>query len=170
VDAFQQLAIKDRSYRLIIAGEPKRGTEEYLSDIQKSIANGAGREQVMQRVEFIPDSETELYFKAADVSALPYTMVFQSGVLFLSYSFGLPAIASDVGSFADDITSGENGFVCNARDAKDLANVIEKYFSSDLFKELPTRRHQIRDRANLSHSWDVVGTLTRNVYARLLGT
>jgi len=48
--------------------------------------------------------------------------------------------------------------------------VIEKYFSSDLFKELPTRRHQIRDRANLSHSWDVVGTLTRNVYARLLGT
>jgi len=170
VDAFQQLAIKDRSYRLIIAGEPKRGTEEYLSDIQKSIANGAGREQVMQRVEFIPDSETELYFKAADVSALPYTMVFQSGVLFLSYSFGLPAIASDVGSFADDITSGENGFVCKARDAKDLANVIEKYFSSDLFKELPTRRHQIRDRANLSHSWDVVGTLTRNVYARLLGT
>src|SRR5205823_1718334 len=37
VDAFQRLAAKDKNYRLIIAGEPKRGTERYLSDIQMAI-------------------------------------------------------------------------------------------------------------------------------------
>ena len=51
---------------------------------------------MIQRIEYIPDEETEVYFKAADVLILPYVHVFQSGVLFLGYSFGLPAIAADV--------------------------------------------------------------------------
>ena len=56
------------------------------------------RDRVIERIEYVPDEETELYFKAADVLVLPYTRVFQSGVIFLGYSFGLPAIAADVGN------------------------------------------------------------------------
>ena len=37
---------------------------------------------------------------------LPYTHIFQSGVLFLGYSFGLPVIASDVGSLREDVIEG----------------------------------------------------------------
>ena len=48
----------------------------------------------LRELNTFPDEETELYFKAADVLILPYTHVFQSGVLFLGYSFGLPAIAA----------------------------------------------------------------------------
>ena len=58
------------------------------------------------RIESVPDAETELYFKAADVLALPYTHVFQSGVLFLGYNFGLPVIASDVASLREDVVEG----------------------------------------------------------------
>jgi glycosyltransferase involved in cell wall biosynthesis len=111
-----------------------------------------------------------LYFKAADVCVLPYTVVFQSGVLFLSYSFGLPVIATEVGSFEDDIVEGRNGFVCRACDAEHLAKTIEKYFDSDLFKNLDRRRGAIRKYANSRNSWNTVGTLTRDVYARLVGS
>jgi glycosyltransferase involved in cell wall biosynthesis len=108
-----------------------------------------------------------MYFKAADVLVLPYTHVFQSGVMFLGYSFGLPVIATDVGSLRDDIIEGRTGFLCGPSDPVDLANKIESYFESDLFKNLAGRRQEIQDYAKERHSWDVVGEKTRDVYAAL---
>lgn len=166
VDAFHQLP--PGNYRLIIAGEPKKGTEEYVAQIQRSIRQAGSADRILQKLEFIPDEETELYFKAADVSVLPYTLVFQSGVLFLSYSFGLPVIASDVGSFTDDITPGKNGLVFRPLDSADLARVLREYFDSDLYRQLDSRRAEIRAQAIRKHSWDVVGDMTRNVYEQLL--
>jgi glycosyltransferase involved in cell wall biosynthesis len=124
---------------------------------------------VIQRIEYIPDEETELYFKAADILVLPYTHIFQSGVLFLGYSFGLPVIATKVGSLAEDIIEGRTGFLCTPCDPVDLAKAIERYFESDLYKDLQARRQEIRDFANARHSWEIVGQMTRNVYAELLG-
>src|SRR6202043_640122 len=98
-----------------------------------------------QKIEFVPDGETELYFKAADVLVLPYTHIFQSGVLFLGYNFGLPVIASDVGSLKEDIVEGKSGFVCKPRDPADLVKRIEDYFSSELYQQLAMRRQDIRD-------------------------
>ena len=169
VKAFQQLSEQYPDYRLIIAGESKKGSLEYWDNIKKAIEDHPSRERIIQKIEFVPDAETELYFKAADLSALPYTLVFQSGVLFLSYSFGLPVLASDVGNFRDDIIAGETGLVCEPCNAADLAKSIEKYFASDLFKNLAARRQEIQDYAEGRHSWDVVGNLTRNVYTELLG-
>jgi glycosyltransferase involved in cell wall biosynthesis len=93
--------------------------------------------------------------------------IFQSGVLFLSYSFGLPVVATDVGSLKEDIIPGETGFVCRSRDVTDLADTIEQYFGSDLFKTLDRRRGEIRDHARQRHSWDAVSAQTRGVYGRL---
>jgi glycosyltransferase involved in cell wall biosynthesis len=169
VAAFQQVAAKSEGYRLIIAGDPLRESVQYLRDIQETIDKDPTRERVIQRIEFVPDSETELYFKAADVSVLPYTLVFQSGVLCLSYSFGLPVIATDVGSFGEDVIEGRTGFVCKPCDPADLARAIETYFESDLFKTLDSRRQEIRDYAKARFSWKVVCEETRNVYAELLG-
>lgn len=165
--AFRQLAPKHEGYRLIIAGEPKKGSEQYLRQVREMIDSDSSRKRIIQKIEFIPDSETELYFKAADVSVLPYTVVSQSGVLFLSYSFGLPVIATDVGSFRDDIVEGGTGLLCGRCDPADLARAIEVYFESELFKTLDTRRQKIKDYAKARNSWDVVGDMTLNVYAGL---
>jgi len=170
VAAFQQIATTQRGYRLIIAGERKKGSEEYLSKIQQTIGRDSSWEQVIQKIDFIPDDETELYFKAADVAVLPYTEIFQSGILFLAYSFGLPVIGTDVGSFREDIVEGRTGFVCKPCDSGDLAVAIQRYFDDDLFRELEDRRQEIRDYAHARHSWDTVGNLTRDVYLRLLAS
>lgn len=167
VAAFQKVAVAHPEYRLIIAGESKKGSEQYWLDIKNSIESHPTRNQVMQKIEFVPDGETELYFKAADVTVLSYTEVFQSGVLFLAYSFGLPVIASDVGSFRDDIIPGETGLVCKACDVDDLAKALEQYFQSELLRTLGRHRPRIRDFANARNSWGVVGEMTRTVYAEL---
>ncbi len=168
VAAFQLIAPKHPGYRLIIAGERKRACESYLRDIQKTIATDGSRDRVIQRIEFIPDSETEFYFKAADVLVLPYKDIFQSGVLFLGYSFGLPAISTDVGSLREDIIEEKTGFVCRPRDPVDLARTLEKYFDSGLFKNLDSRREEIRDLVMRTHSWDEIARMTREVYLRVL--
>lgn len=167
VAAFQRVAVADPYCRLFIVGRPKAGYENYWDQIQQSIDRDASRARVTQRIEFIPDEETELYFKAADVLVLPYTQVFQSGVLVLGYSFGLPVIAADVGSLSDDIIAGQTGFLFKPGDQVDLAHTIEKYFESDLFKGLSDRRHKIRDYAKRRYSWDVVGNETVRVYEEL---
>jgi glycosyltransferase involved in cell wall biosynthesis len=168
VDAFLRLAVSNAKYRLIIAGKPKEGSEKYLDQIQRTIGRGAVGRQVIQRIQCIPDKEIELYFKAADILALPYTHIFQSGVLFLAYSFGLPVVGTDVGSVREEIIEGRTGFLCRPCDPLDLARAVEKYFESDVFKTLDSRRDEIRDYANARHSWDTVGEMTRNVYAGLL--
>ena len=126
------------------------------------------RDRVIERIEHVPDEQTELYFKAADVLVLPYTHVFQSGVLFLGYSFGLPAIAADVGNLKDEIIQGETGFVFKSRDASDLARKIDNYFKSELFHNLETRRPQIKRYANERYSWSKVASVTAAVYSKLL--
>ena len=168
VAAFQRLAAEDPDYRLIIAGKPGGTCDRYINDIQRTIRSDASRTKITQRLEYIPEDETESYFKAADVLALPYTEIAQSGVLVLGYRFGLPAIATDVGSFREDIIEGGTGFLCRPGDAVDLARKIETYFQSPLFKGLATRRLEIRAYAAQRYSWEAVSRLTCAVYQELL--
>jgi len=167
VEGFLELAAKHPEYRLIIAGQPRKEAEGYLREIVQRIEADGNRTRVMLRLEFIPDDETEVYFKAADVLALPYTHVFQSGVLFLAYSFGLPVVASDVGSIREGVIEGKTGFLCKPRDTFSLARAMEGYFASDLFKGLGQHRQDICEWANARNSWAVVTDSTCKVYSGL---
>jgi D-inositol-3-phosphate glycosyltransferase len=166
VTTFIELLKKSPSYRLVIAGRPK-GHKNYWNDIQNMISFSGVGDRIIQRIEYVPDEETEVYFKAADVLVLPYTHIFQSGVLFLGYSFGLPAIVADVGSLREEIIEGKTGFVFKLQDSSDLLAIAEKYFASDLYQHLDARRPAIRDYANEQYSWDKVAAITMNVYSKL---
>jgi glycosyltransferase involved in cell wall biosynthesis len=167
VAAFAELSRRDSNYRLVIAGRPK-GSESYWNRLRETILRNGLRERVTERIEYVPDDQTELYFKAADVLVLPYTRVFQSGVLFLGYSFGLPAVAADIGTLKAEIIEGKTGFVFKPQDSSDLARVIGQYFESDLFRNLESRRAGINAYANDQYSWSKVAAVTTQVYSNLL--
>ncbi|HTV55296.1 MAG TPA: glycosyltransferase family 4 protein, partial [Terriglobia bacterium] len=97
VSAFHKITSRGGNYRLVIAGRPNR-CESYWAAVRETIRDEVKSGRVLLRAEHIPDNETEIYFKAADVLVLPYRDVYQSGILFLAQSFGLPVIASQVGS------------------------------------------------------------------------
>ncbi len=160
---------KDQSYGLLIAGNPK-GTADYWNEIRKTIVCSGIGDRVIEKIECVPDETTELYFKAADVLILPYAHTFQSqsGVLYLGYSFGLPSIAADVGDLKEDIIEGKSGFLFKQGDSSDLASKIDKYFRSELFRNLEARRAEIKAYANERYSWTKVAGIVTNVYSKLL--
>lgn len=168
ITAVASVMSRDPDYRLIIAGRPK-GCEDYWREIQQTIEQTGVRERIIEKIEFVPDEQTEWYFKAADVLVLPYTHVFQSGVLFLGYSFGLPVLAADVGSLREDIVEGRTGLVFRPMDAGDLAAKIQDYFSSPLFRDLENRRTDIQKFANDKYSWTQAAGVTSRIYGELCG-
>jgi glycosyltransferase involved in cell wall biosynthesis len=169
VAAFDELLKRDGSYRLLIVGKPK-GPKSYWNHVRRSIENSDIADRVIAKIEYVPDEETELYFKASDVLILPYAHVFQSGVLFLGYSFGLPAIAAGVGNLKEEIIEGDTGFVFKAKDSSALADKIDRYFNSDLFHSLESRRSKIKAYANDRYSWNNVAAITTKVYSELLNS
>ena len=167
IAAFSELLTKNRNYRLLVVGKPK-GPESYWNQIRRATESSGIGDRIIAKIEYVPDQETELYFKAADVLILPYAHVFQSGVLFLGYSFGLPAIAADVGNLKEEIVEGETGFIFKPRDSSDLAGKIHNYFNSELFYDLEAQRAQIKKYANERYSWKKVATIITAVYSDLL--
>jgi glycosyltransferase involved in cell wall biosynthesis len=166
VDAFARVADEEPDCHLIIAGRPK--PDSYWTRINAQLQTLGLNERVTRRIEYVRDEDTEIYFKAADVLALPYVNVFQSGVLFLAYNFGLPVIATDVATMREDIEEGVTGFVSEPENAEALAAAIRKYFGSPLYLDLPQRRATIQRLGQERHSWATVGRVTRLVYCSLL--
>jgi len=165
--ALVHLKEKNNNFRLIIAGRIK-GSEAYWENMQRIIEEHALNNCVISKIEFIHDEEIEVYFKSADVLILPYTRIFQSGVLFLSYNFGLPVIATDVGSLKECVVEGNTGFICQHEDPQDLANKIDLYFHSDLYKNLEINREKIIKHAYEKYSWEKIAEKTIEVYKRFL--
>ncbi len=167
VTAFAELARKDSSYRLIIAGRPK-GPPEYWAGIKKQIADSGLADKVQLHIEYIADGEIEVFLKAGDVLVQPYTLIFQSGVLILGLSFGIPVIAADVGSLKEDVIEGKTGYIFPPRDARALAATMERFFASDLYRNRERSRGEIRDYVKENNSWSKVAHATIGVYESLL--
>jgi glycosyltransferase involved in cell wall biosynthesis len=167
IRAMDRLREKDDSYRLVIAGQIK-GCQAYWEEVEGIVEKLHLSKYVMNKTEYIPDEEVEVFFKSSDVLLLPYKFIYQSGVLFLSYSFGLPVIATDVGSLREDIVEGSTGMICRAEDPDDLADKVRRYFDSDLYRNLDENMKHIISYGNEKHSWDEVGNTTYSVYGNLL--
>lgn len=168
IEACRELKKAGDPPRLIIAGKVKdKQWADYWVRIESMLKEHGLERSSIARIEYIPDEDIELYYKAADVLILPYRHIFQSGVLFLAYGFGLPVIVADVGSLKEEVIEGKTGFVCRREDPHDLARKIRLYFDSDLYKDLDINRRKIIEFANKKNSWRGIGETTRAIYGRL---
>jgi D-inositol-3-phosphate glycosyltransferase len=166
ISAFRELRAEDDRYRLIIAGRIEN-CESYWKAVLEQMQEDLGSGAILLRDGFVPDGDIEGYCKAADAMVLPYRHIYQSGVLFMAHSFGLPVLASDVGSFREEIIEGRTGFIFRAQDPEDLVRAVKEYFASDLYANLSERRPQIQSEITGRHSWNRIGQMTRSVYAGL---
>ena len=169
VTALPELTSRDPDFRLIIAGKVKKGSEHYWDRINRDLSQASVRDRVVLRIEHVPDEQVEVFFKAADVLVIPYVHIFQSGVPFLAYSFGLPVVATDVGSLREDIIEGQTGYVCPPCNPVALAGAISQYFESEMCRKRESRRMAVRKVAKERHSWTEVARISRRVYSEVLG-
>ena len=85
---------------LLLAGEPD---PEYLDLILENLPTSV---RVVSTFESVPDDEIGLWFSAADVEALPYEEILNSGSLYLAATFSVPVLMPDAAhltsQFADE--------------------------------------------------------------------
>jgi len=168
--ALKQVKRDCKNFKLFIAGKVQKGSESYWKNNMNIINRDDLQEVVKLYNFFIPDEELEVFFKAADVLVLPYRHIFQSGPLFTSYRFGLPVIATDVGSFREDIIEGKTGYICKPEDHEDLAKTIDQYFKSDLYLNLESNRKNIINYAHERYSWSNNARIIADTYRHLVST
>lgn len=169
VTAMESLSQEDEEFCALIAGKVKEGHEKYWKNIELRLRALVDRHQASLHIQHIPDEEVERYFMAANVLVLPYLRIFQSGLPFLSYNFGLPIIVTEVGGLPDTVTIGETGFVCEPRDSSALERSLRRFFKSVIYRDGIRSRERIMAFAKKRYSWDSAAKASRTVYAKVLG-
>jgi glycosyltransferase involved in cell wall biosynthesis len=125
--------------------------------------------EIRGRVRFVPrfvdDSEVPAYFRRADMVALPYREIDQSGVLYTALAFGKAIVLSSVGGFAEIAAEGAARAVPpNA--PVELAAAIQQLLDE------PQQRERLASAAATAaagrYSWDSIAQQTLTLYRALL--
>jgi glycosyltransferase involved in cell wall biosynthesis len=122
--------VAKENYLILIRGKAKSNYNVLLQNI---VTKKQLQTMVNSSFDFVPENEVQLYFKAADVIALPYLEDSQSPVMFTAYSFGRPVLASNIGSFADFIESGKTGEIFKVGNLNSLTQTIIKMRNNKSF-------------------------------------
>lgn len=108
--------------RLIVAGEFYSDPAPYLA-----LAEKLG-DRVILRTDYIPETDVNLYFSAADLVIQPYRTASQSGITGIAYNYLIPMIITDVGGLKESVTDGVEGFVTGVAE-EDIARAVDRYFA-----------------------------------------
>ncbi len=130
LDAFADNRLKKDGAKLIVAGEFYGDPEPYL----KQIRNLQIEDRVILCTDFIPDSEVNRYFSAADIVAQPYKTATQSGVTQIAFHFEKPMLVTNVGGLPEIVPDGKIGYVVEP-DAKQIADALHRFFTENKQEE-----------------------------------
>lgn len=123
IDAFGDMRMHDKDIRLLVAGEFYGDPKPYMDRIRSlDIAD-----RVVLHTDFIPDSQVNRYFCAADLVAQPYKSATQSGVTQVAFHFERPMLVTNVGGLPEIVPDGKVGFVVRP-DAQEIADAIVRYY------------------------------------------
>jgi glycosyltransferase involved in cell wall biosynthesis len=158
-DVLLEAFTRVRGAELWIVGMPRMPMEQ----LRELAARAPGTVRFVDR--FVTDPEIPAFMRRADVVALPYRNIEQSGVLYTALAFGRPLVLSDVGGFNEVAKLG----------AARLAPVGNPEALAEALHELladPAKRERLAagalEAARGTYSWDEIGRETLALYQRLL--
>jgi glycosyltransferase involved in cell wall biosynthesis len=146
--------------RLVIAGKVWK---DDFSRYQALIDRHALADRVSLVIRYIADEEVAAFYGAADLVALPYRRIYQSGVLLMAMSLGVPVLASDLPGMTEIVTDGENGFLFKTGDADDLARRLALVMHDDAGRAR-CAQHALAD-MRARFDWTVIGGQLLRVYS-----
>ena len=121
IEAFSLIYKDYPNAQLVIAGRVWK--DNYLK-YQNLIVERGIEDQVNSHIRYIADDEVGTFYSAADVVVLPYRRIYQSGVLLMAMSYGIPVITSDLDAMKEIVDDRDNGFLFKSGDYVDLACVL----------------------------------------------
>lgn len=147
-----QILYRKTKFFLIIAGD-KSGAVTYWEKIKTLIEESLPETNYSLKPFYIPDEEMEIYFKAADVVIIPYLEIYQSFIHMQAFYFGKPVIATDIGSFREDIMEGKMGYIVPPNNPIALAKAIDT-FVLEMLPNFAVISEFIQNEADRKFSWD----------------
>ncbi len=136
-------------YDILVAG---RVSKVYEQEFKALVAKTKSKNYTYL-LRFLSEEEVEYCFAAADVTVLPYKEASQSGVLFMSYTYGVPVIAPDLGGFSEDVLQTKTGYLFEANNSQSLAASIRQ-FEKDWTNAGDREKQFIINFAKNNYSWD----------------
>lgn len=121
--AVLELKGKRDDFFVVIAGSVWKAD---FSSCENIISNNDLSAVLKTEIRYIPDDEVKLYYSSTDVCVLPYTDVYQSGVIQLAYGYKKPVISSDLPAFTQFVTPNKTGYLFNNGNYHELAAMMEK--------------------------------------------
>ena len=120
---FDALDLLPTPVRLVVAGSGRNN--DFIAAIQARASRVRAVHDLRWDIRFIPESEMPALFLAADILVLPYKDIDQSGVLFQALRFGVPVVATRVGSMAHYIAP-EIGELSDPGDARAFCEALQR--------------------------------------------
>ncbi|MBR4917655.1 MAG: glycosyltransferase [Bacteroidales bacterium] len=130
LEAFADDRLRNRNVKLIVAGEFYGDPEPYL----KKIKDLGIEENMVLCTDFIPDSEVNRYFSAADIVAQPYKTATQSGVTQIAFHFEKPMLVTNVGGLPEIVPNGKIGYVVEPN-PESIADALCRFFTENKQQE-----------------------------------
>jgi glycosyltransferase involved in cell wall biosynthesis len=144
---------------LWIVGMPRMDT----TPLRELASRAKGTVRFVER--FVSDPEIPAFMRRADVVALPYRNIEQSGVLYTALAFGRTLLLSDVGGFPE-IAELDAARIVPREDPAALAEALRELLGD------PAQRERLGAGALAAsrgqYSWDEIGRRTLALYERLL--
>jgi glycosyltransferase involved in cell wall biosynthesis len=147
--------------RLLIAGEamlPMRPFHRLIGALKIE-------DSVVLRVGYVPQSEAQYFFCAADAVVLPYLQISTSGIVPMAYRYGRPVIATSAGGLPEIVRDGETGYLAPPSSEAPLAEAICRGFRNpESLAEMGARGRQWFE---TERGWDEVARQTAALYCSL---
>ena len=164
LDAFEIAASQNQNLRLVIAGSPD--TEELKNKYANKINQLKSKNRIIHNFAYVPTEKVADYFLAADIIALPYKNIYHSGIIHLTFSYGRPFVATDVGDFREMAEEGKCGKISPENSATSFAETLLDCFADkELLEKMGKYCKKISD---TKYSWNDIAKKTRDLYENLL--
>ncbi len=107
VEAFRRFTAEHSRARLLVVGRPRTADDEAQVEELRATATGL---DILWHLQFVPDDEVQVWFRAADYLVMGFERVLVSGSAILALSFGLPVIAPRRGCLPE-LVRGDAGLL-----------------------------------------------------------
>lgn len=102
-----------------------------FAEYQKIIEENQLNKCLKTEIRYIPDEDVKYFYSSCDVCVLPYTDVYQSGVIQLAYGYGKPVIATSLSAFTQFVKEGKTGFLAEPGNPDSLAAAMERALNTE---------------------------------------
>jgi glycosyltransferase involved in cell wall biosynthesis len=111
--------------QVTIVGEARH--KSYAEEIEKLIGCMPPGHSVGWHRTYVEEDAVQGHFESADVVAMPYRQIDQSGVLFTAFRFGVPVIVTDVGAFRDFVPAYA-GLIAERAQPESVAVALRQFY------------------------------------------